>query len=142
MKVTNAVELEKALRAGETSIELTNSIGMPSSIHLQKGQKLVASGDNVLLSFINGGGISLAGDNEISGLAIQTNTKDRAIWIDAVEEDLGTIRLNNLLVTGMVQLLMRAPSKTLEVAAENVDVIAADARSYSERPMKYGVNVY
>ena len=44
MKVTNAVELEKALRAGETSIELTNSIGMPSSIHLQKGQKLVASG--------------------------------------------------------------------------------------------------
>lgn len=142
MKVTNAVELEKALRAGETSIELTNSIGMPSSIHLQKGQKLVASGDNVLLSFINGGGISLAGDNEISGLAIQTNTKDRAIWIDAVEENLGTIRLNNLLVTGMVQLLMRAPSKTLEVAAENVDVIAADARSYSERPMKYGVNVY
>lgn len=47
-----------------------------------------------------------------------------------------------ILVTGMVQLLMRAPSKTLEVAAENVDVIAADARSYSERPMKYGVNVY
>ncbi|WP_411328481.1 hypothetical protein [Eubacterium callanderi] len=57
-------------------------------------------------------------------------------------EDLKSIILNNLTITGMVQLLTRGKNKTLTVKINGLDIISADARNYSERPMKYGVNVY
>ncbi|MCI5775115.1 MAG: hypothetical protein MR008_01300 [Aerococcus sp.] len=142
MKVTNYVELQKALDSDEKTIELVNSINAVNSITLGVGQKLTATHDNVLLSFINGDGIVLRGDNEISNLAIQTAPNRRAIYIDSPEVDLKTITLNNLTVTGMVQLLTRGNNKQLTVDIDGLDIIAADARNYSERPMKYGVIVY
>lgn len=57
------------------------------------------------MSFINGGGIELTGDNEISNISIQTSPDKRAIYIDYNLEDLKEIALKNLTVTGMVQLL-------------------------------------
>ena len=42
----------------------------------------------------------------------------------------------------MVQLLTRGKNKTLTVKINGLDIVSADARNYSERPMKYGVNVY
>ena len=77
---------------------------MPS-IKLKEGQKLISNKKNILLSFINGGGIELTGDNEISNISIQTSPDKRAIYIDSNLEDLKEIALKNLTVTGMVQLL-------------------------------------
>ncbi|WP_336249270.1 hypothetical protein [Stomatohabitans albus] len=94
------------------------------------------------MSFIGGDGVALTGDNEISGISIQTSPANRAIYIDSPEVDLGTIRLEHLTVTGVVQLLTRAPNKVLSLDLSDIDIVSADARHYPERPMKYGVNVY
>lgn len=142
MKVKSYIELQDALKSDEKTIELVNSINAVNSIRLKEGQKLVSSEKNILLSFINGDGIQLTGDNEISNISIQTSPNKRAIYIDSELEDLKEITLKNLTVTGMVQLLTRGNNKTLTVKIDGLDIVSADARNYSERPMKYGVNVY
>ncbi len=91
---------------------------------------------------MNGGGIGLEGDNEIRNLAIQTSHKERAIFIDSDLEDLKDITLKDLTVTGVVQILTRGNNKFLNISIENLDIVAADARGFAERPMKYGVIVY
>ncbi|MDO5302213.1 MAG: hypothetical protein Q4E76_06920 [Tissierellia bacterium] len=142
MQVKNYLELQQALEAGEETIELVNSINAVNGIGLKPGQKLVGSGEGILLSFIHGDGVALSANNELKNLALQTAPGRRAIYIDSALEDLGEIQLQDLTVTGMVQLLTRAPNKTLSLKLENLDIVSADARSYPERPMKYGVNVY
>lgn len=143
MQVTGFMELKQAVECGEKDIRLANSISMPETLHLRRGQKLSAAEDaEVFLSFINTDGVGLSGDNEITGIAIQTNPSKRAIYIDSTEEDLGTITLKDLTVTGVVQLLTRSGNKRLHIAADTLDIVQADARGFSERPMKYGVIVY
>lgn len=142
MKVKNYIELQKALAKGEKEIEIVNSFATSANIYLNKGVKIKGKDESIFVSFISGGGFILEGDNEISDLAIQTSPDKRAIYIDSKEEDLGKIKLKNLTVTGVVQLLSRQNNKKLEVKIDGLDIIAADARSFPERPMKYGVNVY
>lgn len=105
MKVKNYIQLEEALSSDEKIIELVCSINAVNTIKLKEGQKLISNKKNILLSFINGGGIELTGDNEISNISIQTSPDKRAIYIDSNLEDLKEIALKNLTVTGMVQLL-------------------------------------
>ncbi len=142
IKVKNSIELQKAVYSNVETIELVNSISLLNTLKLDKGQKLVANKEHIFLSFINGDGIALSGDNEISNINIQTSPARRAIYIESSQEDLGTIKLNNLVITGVVQLLTRADNLHLNVIAKNIDIVSADARAFAERPMKYGVNVY
>lgn len=142
MEVKNYIELTEALNSNENMIELVNSINAVNTIKLREGQKLTAKKKNILLSFINGDGIQLTGNNEISDISIQTAPNKRAIYIESDLKDLKNITLNNLTITGMVQLLTRGKNKTLTVKINGLDIVSADARNYSERPMKYGVNVY
>lgn len=142
MQVTNFLELQKALASDDDLIEISNSFTIPNSITLKKGKKIVGKNENVLISFMNGGGIGLEGDNEIRNLAIQTSHKERAIFIDSDLEDLKDITLKDLTVTGVVQILTRGNNKFLNISIENLDIVAADARGFAERPMKYGVIVY
>lgn len=79
MKVSNYSELMQAISSNEQTIELTASMSSPNGFSLNKGQKLVAAADNVFLSFINGDGIALAGDNEISGIGLQASPRNRAL---------------------------------------------------------------
>ncbi|MDO4662467.1 MAG: hypothetical protein Q4B36_05050 [Tissierellia bacterium] len=141
MKITNLLELNKALEE-DLLLEVENSISIDETIHLKKGQKLIGTNDNVFLSFINGGSIELEGDNEISNLSIQTTPSKRAIRLKSNLEDLGEIKLKDLTITGMVQILTKAPNKYLDVKIENMDIVSSDSRNYPQRPMKYGVNVY
>lgn len=142
MEVKDYLELYQAVESGEKRIEIVNSIGVPNGIKLKKGQKIIGKDRNILLSFINGDGIALTGDNEISNLSIQTSPSRRGIYVDSIEEDLGVIELKNLTVTGMVQILTRGKNKILCLEVDDLDIPFADARNYPERPMKYGVNVY
>lgn len=142
MKVKNYIELKQAIKSEEKIIELTNSINAVDTIRLKEGQKITSTREDVLIAFINGDGIALSGDNEIANISIQTSPNRRAIYIDSEIEDLKTIKLNKLTITGMVQLMTRPNNKTLTVEIDTIDIVAADARNYPERPMKYGVNVY
>lgn len=94
------------------------------------------------MSVISGDGVGLSADNKISNIAIQTAADNRAIYLNSNEVDLGEITIENVVASGVVQLLTRGNNKKLTVKINNLDIIAADARKFSERPMKYGVNVY
>lgn len=142
MKVKNYIELKQALENREEIIELVQSIPVPTSLSLNVGTKLKGINENIFLSFINGDGIGLKGNNEVSNLSIQTSPEYRAIYLDSLEKDLKTITLNDLSVTGMVQILTHEMNETLDLTLSNIHIVSADARKYSERPMKYGVNVY
>lgn len=49
--------------------------------------------------------------------------------------------LEKLTVTGQVQLLTRAPNKTMELIIDDLDIPFSDSRNRSEKPLKYGVVV-
>ncbi|MFV8064795.1 hypothetical protein ACMZ5S_10180 [Streptococcus pluranimalium] len=141
--VSSAIELQEALIAKEPVIELTQSISLPTTIQLAKGQSLKASKKGtVFLSFVDGDGVGLSGDNALINLAIQTAPDKRAIYLNSTEVDLGTIHFDNLTVTGVVQALTRGNNKTLNLTIDGLDIVSADARHFTERPMKYGVVVH
>ncbi|MDO5026914.1 MAG: hypothetical protein Q4E50_03675 [Tissierellia bacterium] len=142
MKVKNYSELLDALESEELTIELTNSISLPDSIRLKEGQKLIGTNPDIFLSFIATDGIALSKDNELANLSIQTAANKRAVYINSNHEDLGELGLKDLTVTGMVQFLTRGKNKRTKINVDKLDIVSADARSYPERPMKYGVNVY
>ncbi|QRN48738.1 hypothetical protein KYI11_00680 [Macrococcoides bohemicum] len=143
IKVNNLNELQQALKQNESLIEITNSIVVPSSLQIPKGTALNGTEERpVLLSFENADGLALEGNNTISNIALQTAPDHRAIYINSLEEDLGTIELNKLTVTGQVQILTRAPQKSLNLKVDGLNIVSADTRRYTEKPLKYGVTVY
>lgn len=143
IKVSYLQEFEEALLNGEKDIEITQSFLVPYTIHLGYGVSITGPEDkSILISFNNGEGFGLEGNNSISNLAIQTVPTQRAIYVKSNHEDLGTINLNNLTVTGQVQVLTRAPQKTLDLNIDTLDIISSDSRLATEKPLKYGVTVY
>lgn len=142
MQVKNYEQLQEALLSDEKEIEIINSITIPNSIVLKEGKKLIGNNDEIFLSFINGDGIALTGDNEISNISIQTSPNRRAIYIDSTLKDLKNIVLRDLTVTGMIQLLTRKSNNSLNIDINNIDIVSADSRNYPEKPMKYGVIVH
>ena len=143
-QIYSLIELLAALSNPQPStLELQTSILCPYSITLPPGFSITgAEKEKCILSFSNGDGIGLTANNEVVNLTIQTNPSNRAIYLLSSLPDLGTLSLKNLIVTGQVQILTRAGTSKTNIIAENIDVVACDARKYSEQPQKYGVNVY
>jgi hypothetical protein len=125
------------------NLELQTSILCPYSITLPVGFSLTGvNKESCIISFNNGDGIGLTANNEISNLTIQANPNGRAIYTLSNYPDLGILSLKNLTITGQVQILTRAGTSKTKLVADNIDIVACDARRYSEQPQKYGVNVY
>ena len=143
-KINSLLELLASLGNPQpATLELQTSILCPYSITLPSGFSLSgADKEKCILSFSNSDGIGLTANNEVSNLIIQTNPGNRAIYLLSNFPDLGTLRLKNLTITGQVQILTRTGINKTNLIADNVDVVACDARRYSEQPQKYGVNVY
>ncbi|MGN6532247.1 MAG: hypothetical protein ACTHK0_10900 [Ginsengibacter sp.] len=143
-KINSLVELLAALNSSQrTALELQTSILCPYSITLPPGFSITGvDKEKCILSFSNSDGIGLTANNEISNLIIQTNPTNRAIYLLSNFPDLGTLKLKDLTITGQVQILTRTGTNKTDLIAENIDVVACDARRYSEQPQKYGVNVY
>jgi len=143
-KINSLTDLMAALNNNAPqNLEIQTSILCPYSIVLPVGFSLKgANKENCIISFNNSDGLGLTADNEIADLIIQTNPNNRAIYTLSNHPDLGTLSLKNLTVTGQVQILTRAGTKTTKLVADNIDIVACDARRYSEQPQKYGVNVY
>lgn len=143
IQVDNLSTLEEALSNGEKNIEIIQSFLVPYSIHLNKGVSITGSNEKeILISFARGDGFSLEGNNKIKNLAIQTNQNQRAIFINSKLEDLGEIELSSLTISGQVQILTRKPQKKLNLTIRNLDIISADTRIASEKPLAYGVSVH
>ncbi len=124
-------------------LKVEASILFPYSVVLPPGFSVHgADAEKCILSFNNGDGLGLTANNEVSNLIIQTNPSNRAIYTLSDREDLGTLKLGNLTVTGQIQILTRIGTKKATLVADNIDIVACDARRYSEQPQKYGVNVY
>ncbi|NRF39578.1 hypothetical protein [Pedobacter foliorum] len=144
VKINSLIDLVAALNShAPTNLELQTSILCPYSIVLPIGFSLTGTDkEKCIISFNNGDGIGLTADNEVSNLTIQASPNNRAIYTLSNHPDLGTLNLNNLVVSGQVQILTRAGTLKTKLIATDVDVVACDARRYCEQPQKYGVNVF
>lgn len=143
-KINSLTDLMAALNNNAPqSLVLQTSILCPYSIVLPVGFSLTGvNKESCIISFNNSDGIGLTANNEVADLTIQTNPNNRAIYILSNHPDLGTLSLKNLTITGQVQILTRAGTSKTKLIADNIDIVACDARRYSEQPQKYGVNVY
>lgn len=121
----------------QTSLLFPFTVTLPPNVSI-RGIDL----NKAILSFNSGDGLALTKNNEISNVTIQTNPNFRAIYTLSVESDLGVFKLSRLKVTGQIQILTRGSTKKTKLLIDEVDVVACDARKYSEQPQKYGVNVY
>jgi len=115
--------------------------GVPT-FRLSPGQTLTGATSSVVLHFAAGqDGVQLSADNKIENLALETDVERRALFNDTKVEHLGRLILSNIRTAGTVQLLANDKVRSGHVEAENVDVTAADARGYTQRPKGYGVEV-
>src|SRR5665213_1878652 len=137
-RISSLVEFTDALKSQSPAVlEIGTSLLLPYSVVLPPGFSLQGvDPEKCILSFNNGDGIGLTADNEVSNLTIQTNPSNRAIYTLSDRSDLGTLKLSNLTVTGQIQILTRIGTKKATLIADQIDVVACDARRYSEQPQK------
>jgi hypothetical protein len=139
---TTAELLAVAADAGVRAIEVAADLSDLPSFRLSPGQSLTIAGTPAILRFAEGqDGIQLSADNQVEGVELRTNANRRAVFNDTKVEQLGRLILRNLRTTGVVQLLARDQVRGGHLEVENIDIIAADARSYEGRPRGYGVEV-
>ena len=86
-------------------------------------------------------GIQLSSHNSVSALRVMTDSDRCAIWNDESAEDIGLLRLADLQTVGRVRILARDKVRAGHVEVRNLDIIAADSRSATERPNGFGVFV-
>jgi hypothetical protein len=86
-------------------------------------------------------GIQLSSDNSVSALTLVTDLDRCAIWNDESAEDMGLLRLAELRTVGRVRILARDKVRVGHVEVQDLDIMAADSRSATERPNGFGVFV-
>jgi hypothetical protein len=86
-------------------------------------------------------GVKLSADNQVEGLMLIADHDERALFNDTSVEQLGRLVLHYLTVAGLVQLLACDQVRSGHVEAHSIDIVAADARGYQDRPKGYGVEV-
>jgi hypothetical protein len=126
--------IEKVVVSGR----LTNA----PSIRLSPGQSLCGAAEESAVAFVAGAdGVQLSSDNSIHDLHLSVSPEKRAIFNDTAVATLGRIEIRAVTTTGRVQLLARDNVRGGHVDVDGLDVIAADARTETERPHGYGVDV-
>ena len=114
---------------------------MPS-VRLLPGQTLSAADIQTSIRFAAGqDGLQLSADNQIEQLTLITDPERCAIFNDTAVTHLGRLTLRRLSIIGVVQLLARDRVGGGHVEAHDINIAAADARGYQERPKGYGVEV-
>jgi hypothetical protein len=142
-RVGTAAELTAAAAdpAVESIVVAANLTGVPT-FRLSPGQTLRGAGSGVTLRFAPGrDALQLSSDNQVEHLELYADVDRRALFNDTNVEHLGRLVLRNLRAIGVIQLLARDEVRSGHVETEDVDILAADARRYGERPKGYGVEV-
>lgn len=142
--IQSLADLSRALTQREPcDLQLQASVLSPYSITLPRGFSLSGKDrDRCILSFCNGDGLGLTADNAVENLTLMTTPAARAIYAETGLEDMGSIKLRDLNVTGQVGLIVRSGTRKLDLTIDKLHIAACDCRRYSEQPQKYGVNVY
>ncbi|QBC31840.1 hypothetical protein [Pandoraea sp. XY-2] len=134
--------LSAAADVGVRHITVMAELSGVPTLRLSPGQTLSGADPQSAVRFAAGqDGLQLRADNHVENLRLVTDPDRRAIFNDTTVEQLGRLVLCNLGVTGVVQLLARDQVRGGHVEVRDVDIVAADARGYDERPKGYGVEV-
>ena len=141
--VTTIAELEIAIAdASIQHIVVATAIDNVSTLRLSSGQNLTGLDTQSALHFAAGqDGLQLSSDNKVENLLVVTDADRRAIFNDTAVEHLGLLALRGLRITGLVRLLARDQVCSGHVDAQDIEIMAADARGYDEMPNGYGVSV-
>jgi hypothetical protein len=142
--ISTLTEFMAALRnPTPATLEIRASILFPFPIILPTGFRLAGiDSTKAILSFSHGDGIGLTADNELVNLTIQAASANRALYTLSDREDLGTLTLRDLIVTGQIQIMTRLGTNRAKLVADKIDIVSCDSRACGEQPQKYGVNVY
>ena len=141
--VTTVDELVAASRdASVTRILVAGDLHDAPTFCISPGQSLRGAPDRPTITFAAGAdGLQLSADNSLHDLRLTTSVDRRAIYNDTSVATLGRIELRGVVATGRVQILARDKVRGGHVEVKGLDIIAADARSETERPHGYGVYV-
>lgn len=142
-QVATVRELQAAVAdATVQEVAISAPIADVPTLRLSRGQALTGTDAQSALRFTaESDGLQLSADNRVEGLHLVADPDKRALFNDTRVEHLGRHTLRDLTVTGVVQLLVRDRVRGGHVEAHNIDISAADARGYEERPKGYGVEV-
>jgi hypothetical protein len=117
-----------------------NLVDVPT-LRLSPGQILIGTG-SASIRFAGGqDGLQLSADNEVENLQLTADPNRRALFNDTGIDALGRIRLHGLRIHGAVRLLACDRVRSGDIEASDIDIVAADARGFDERPKGYGVEV-
>ncbi len=112
------------------------------TFRLAPGQSLRGEDSEAGITFADGvDGVQLSTDNSISSLRLHTTPDRRVIYNDTSVATLGRLEILRIITTGRAQLLARENVRGGHVNVRGLDIVAADARSESDRPHGYGVYV-
>jgi len=143
-RIVNSVqELIKATSdpAVET-ITIAENLSSVPEIRLSPGTTLRGRRDRIpVLRFAPGNGVCLTTNNLLENIALLVSPDRMAIWNDESVASLGRLTIRGVSTIGRVRLFARGAIRSGHVEVENLDVVAADARSEKERPHEYGVYV-
>ena len=140
-KVSTAAGLAEAVADGAvSSIEIDGIIEGAPSLRLGPGRRLFSTGGGIRFA-ADQDGVELTTDNALAGLSLATDPGRRALLNDQSVETLGTFSLSDLSITGCVRLIASGAIRSGHVAADGIDIVAADARAFDERPAGFGVEV-
>jgi hypothetical protein len=142
--VNSAEELIRAMHdpSVQTITVAQNLTGVPE-IHLPPNKIIRGRPDRPsVLQFMKGtNGLCLTSNNSVSNLMLLTSADFCAIWNDDTVGSLGMLALRSISTIGSVRLLARNAVRSGHVEVEDLDIVAADARSGIEKPHGYGVDV-
>ena len=112
------------------------------SVRLSPGQSLRGIGVRAGITFVEGAdGLQLSSNNKIRNIDLTTSPNKRAIFNDTNIDTLGRIELRGVTAIGQIQIVARNKVRGGHVIVDGVDIVSADARGQTERPIGYGVNV-
>ncbi len=141
--VSTAAELMVAVAdPSKRDIVVAEDLATVATLRLRPGQTLKGTRPGVSIRFEAGqDGVCLSRDNEVADLRLVADPDRRTVFNDASSPHLGRMLLERLEITGCVRLLAEGGVRGGHVEMDGVDVVAADARGFPERPSGYGVEV-
>jgi hypothetical protein len=127
---------------GVQRIAVSGRLTDAPTLRLAPGQSLRGVDERTTITFSpNTDGVQLSADNRIHNIRLETSPEKRAVFNDTSVASLGRIELRGVTTIGRVQILARDKVRGGHVEVNGLDIIAADARSETERPHGYGVYV-
>ncbi|MBC8742708.1 hypothetical protein F6X40_40210 [Paraburkholderia sp. UCT31] len=142
-QVSTVADLQAAVADEQVgNIVVCGALAEVPSLRLSPGQQLTGGDSQAALHFVQGThGLELSADNQVHGLQLFADPDRRAVFNDTGVDGIGRLVLQDLTIEGVVQLLARDRVRNGHVEAHDIDIRAADARGYEERPNGYGVEV-